>query len=130
MNWEIQVRPGGRGRKAEVVVLGEGGVVLLTDTGRLASIEGRQETAARLAVSAEYIEAKLDTAWNAFVSEKLRDEAAEPPAASSPDPADLLAAMPARARDEGRALLAAPDLMDRVLEDTSLLGVAGEEELV
>ena len=72
MNWEIQVRPGGGGRKAEVVVLDTDGSVLLTDTGTLASIQGRQETAARLApvlsdklrasVSTEYLEAKLETA--------------------------------------------------------------------
>ncbi len=140
MTWEIQIRPGGRGRKAEVVVLGEGDVVVLTDTGLLASIEGRQETAARLApaisaklnvtVSAEYVEARLETAWNAYTAEMLRDEVAARQVPTGPDPAEVLAAMPARARQEGRALLVDPDLMARVVEDATLLGVAGESELV
>jgi hypothetical protein len=140
MSWELQVRPGGKGRKAEIVVLGEGGVVVLTDVGMLASIEGRQEAAARLApaisaklnvaVSAEYIEARLETAWNAVAAERLRDEAGGEQVPSGPDAAELLAAMPARAREEGQALLSDPNLMGRVTDDAALLGVAGESDLV
>src|SRR5262245_13792083 len=116
MGWEIQITPGGRGRRAEVAILSEG-VVVLTDACNLLSIEGRQEAAARLApaigaklnitVSAEHVEAKLETAWNAFVSEKLRQDAA-PPAPDGPDRAELLAGMPEPARVEADALLNNP----------------------
>src|SRR5262245_56306685 len=140
MNWEIQIRPGGRGRKVEIVVLDTRGAVVLTDTGQLASIEGRQEAAARLApavsaklgsaYSTEYLEARLETAWNAFVSETLRDEAVAGSRPTVPDAAELLAAMPSSAREEAQALLADPQLMKRVADDADLLGVAGERDLV
>ncbi len=139
--WDVRVEPGGRGRKAEVLVLDGAGAVVLTDTGTLASIEGRQETAARLApaisaklklevaVSAELVEAKLETAWNAFATERLKEDAGAQQGPRGPDPAELLAAMSPRAREDGAALLADPDLIDRVTEDVALLGVAGEREL-
>src|SRR5262245_33252849 len=107
MAWEVQITPGGRGRPAEVAVLGDAGTVVLTAACNLASIVGRQEAAARLApaisaklnitVSAEHVEAKRETAWNAFVAEKLRQDAA-PSAPEGPDRAELLDAMPALAR--------------------------------
>src|SRR5262249_59436417 len=81
-------------------------------------------------VRTEYLEAKLEAAWNAFRSEQLREESAQPPPTGGPDPAELLAAMPPQAREEGRELLNDPHLMDRVLADAALLGVAGEGELV
>jgi hypothetical protein len=140
MRWVLQIRPGGRrGGKVEVLILDERGQVRLTDTGTLASIEGRQETAARLApaisaklnvqASAEYVEAKLEEAWLAFRAETLSEEASGDQGPAAPGSAELLAAMPAWAREEGGAMLADPRLMERVADDVALLGVAGEREL-
>jgi hypothetical protein len=45
------------------------------------------------------------------------------------DAADLLAKMPESVRAEARTLLDSPNLMQRVVEDIGVLGVAGEKEL-
>jgi hypothetical protein len=139
MKWSLLVRPGGLGRRSEVLVLDGDGTVLLTDTGFLAAIERRQELAKRLApvlatklgvaVSAEYLEAQVETAWCAAVGEKVRQEAAPPPLEGRPDRAELLRDMSALAREEAAVLLEDPALIGRVTADVALLGVAGEVQL-
>ena len=46
-----------------------------------------------------------------------------------PDPAALLAAMPEPIRQEAKVMLEDPNLIQRVVADIGLLGVAGEKEL-
>ncbi|MEN6452084.1 MAG: hypothetical protein ABFC96_16460 [Thermoguttaceae bacterium] len=55
----------------------------------------------------------------------------EPPADTSeqPEAAELLAKTPESVRAEARAILDAPNVMQRVVEDIAALGVAGEKEL-
>jgi DNA primase len=58
--------------------------------------------------------------------ERQRSAQATP---AEPDPADLLAQMPIQIRAEARAMLEAPDLLKRVIDDIAAIGVAGEREL-
>lgn len=46
------------------------------------------------------------------------------------EPAELLAKMPESAKAKARQLLEDPVLMERILDDVSVLGVAGERELI
>ena len=107
-----------------------GGDVLAVEKLDLTKPKQRADFAGRLCEGRPGIDAA------AVESELLRlaaDLAAKPetPAetAGKPDAAVLLEKMPEAARIEARNLLEAPDLMQRVVEDIGLLGVAGEKEL-
>jgi hypothetical protein len=138
----IEVRPAGRGLKAEVRVRDSQGAILLSDRCDLASIEGRQRAAKGLCAklrekglerAPEQIEAALETQWNKVL--EAQDQPPEPDApAAGADDLDAeeqhrLDETPPGVRSEAEALLKDPRLLAWVVEGIEAVGVAGEKEL-
>jgi hypothetical protein len=126
--------------KYDLVFAGPDGTVVLTEAADLATGDGRQAAAKRLAprlaelkgeaVNAEHLEAHIEAAWNAFYGERLKAEAkkAEPPP-GAPTADELLKEMPHDVVKEAHLLLAGPEPLKAVLADVAAAGVVGELEL-
>jgi hypothetical protein len=138
----VQVRPGKTPKaRAEVRYLAaEAGELVYSDVCDLATARGRQSAALDHAaalgargfqVTAEWLEAKLESAW--LLALKELDAPPEPP-----PPGDDLEAleqrrldeMHGRLRDDAEAMLKDSRLLERVAQDAATVGVAGETDLV
>jgi len=126
----IACGPSGRnGTAALTVRLGDD--VLAAENVNLLEPKKRGEFANRLCDGRPGVDPKAVEAELLKLAADLAKRPGRPEADPSgrPDPATLLATMPEAVRAEASAMLEAPDLMQRIVADIGLLGVAGEKEL-
>ncbi len=127
----LEYAPSGRNGKATVTAR-LAGDVLAVESFDLTRSKARRDFATAVAdgrpgidqaaVESELLRAAADQACRA-----RDDGATDTPA--HPDPAELLKAMPEHVQAAARAMLESPDLLERIGEDFSAVGIAGERTL-
>jgi hypothetical protein len=148
LHLRIEASANGRIGKASVVVLDAEGRTVACDRGDLNDARELQKLAGRLAgkldVDSNRLGRKLEAEWHRVLDrlrvqqqedEERRQElekqnAEDQPAESVDDRAErLLREMPPQVRQDAKAYLRDPNLVERISDDIEHLGVAGEKRL-
>jgi len=130
----IEYAPIGRNGTATLQAFLNGDVIAVSSL-NLTKSKVRAEFAAELCKQRDGIDAAAVEGDLLKIAAELADRArgvasAEAETVSDETASDRLAKMPASVRQDADAMLRAPDLFKRIIDDTAAMGVAGERELI